>query len=251
MDEDFDSAWSVRWVMLGDFRETEFAGDHDALHAEVADELDAAGSVSVICVEPWMGSAGQSVWRSRAMPRSWTMTASTPASAMAARYSTAAGSSSEKIRVLKVRIAADVVGVQVIHDVGEFGEREVGGPVAGVELVEAEIDGIGAVGHGGAEGVPISGGGEEFEARGGHFCDFRGRQRHEYSGCGGERRIKWLHIGSYIWERRGWLDGTVGKLKPTGVAKEIRRKFQSWDWTKGGSSGILLRVYGNGPAGPA
>ena len=60
--------------------------------------------------------------------------------------------------------AFDVVGVEVIHDPGKFFEREVGGAVAGVELIEAEVDGIGAVGDGGAHGIPVAGGREKFGA---------------------------------------------------------------------------------------
>jgi hypothetical protein len=55
--------------------------------------------------------------------------------------------------------AFDVVAVEVLHDLRQFRECEIGGAVAGVELVEAEIDGISAIGDGGAHGVPISGGG--------------------------------------------------------------------------------------------
>ena len=48
------------------------------------------GSVSVICVEPWIGSVGAIRFGpARANPKSCTMTASAPAAAIAARHSTA------------------------------------------------------------------------------------------------------------------------------------------------------------------
>ena len=60
--------------------------------------------------------------------------------------------------------AFDVVGVEIVDDLGEFFEREVGGAVAGVELVEAEVDGVCAVGDRGAHRIPVAGGREKFRA---------------------------------------------------------------------------------------
>jgi len=62
----------------------------------------ARGSVSVICVEPWTGRSGASRRISRARPRSCTITASAPPSAMAVTKRAISGSSSEKINVLQV-----------------------------------------------------------------------------------------------------------------------------------------------------
>ena len=59
---------------------------------------------------------------------------------------------------------ADVAGVEEPHDLGQFVRREVGGPGAGVEVGQAEVDGVGPVGDRGAHGLPVAGGGEEFGA---------------------------------------------------------------------------------------
>ena len=65
-------------------------------------------------------------------------------------------------------VAANVVGVEIGDDLGELVEGEIGGAMAGVEVAEAEVDRVGAVGDGGAHGVPVAGGREEFRGRGWH-----------------------------------------------------------------------------------
>ncbi len=58
--------------------------------------------------------------------------------------------------------AFDIVGMEVLHDAGKFRDGEIGGAVAGVEIAEAEVDGVSAVGDGGAHGFPVAGGCKEF-----------------------------------------------------------------------------------------
>jgi len=78
----------------------------------------------------------------------------------------------------------NVVGVEVGDELREFCEGEIFGAETGVEMVEAEVDGIGTVGDGGAQGVPISGGGKEFGFYGGGgrncgHCELSKKERPE------------------------------------------------------------------------
>jgi hypothetical protein len=50
------------------------------------------------------------------------------------------------------------------HERRQVGKGEIGGAEAGVEPADAEVDGVGAVFHGGAGAFPIAGGGKEFRA---------------------------------------------------------------------------------------
>jgi hypothetical protein len=84
------------------------------------------------------------------------MTASAPAPATAATKRAASGSSSEKISVLRVTYPLDVVAVEVVEDLWQLVEAEVGGAMAGVEVAEAEVDSVGAVGDGGAQALPVA-----------------------------------------------------------------------------------------------
>ena len=59
------------------------------------------GSVSVICVLAWTGSVGATALTSVTSPRSCTITASTPAAAMARTNRSASGNSSLKTRVFR------------------------------------------------------------------------------------------------------------------------------------------------------
>lgn len=66
--------------------------------------------------------------------------------------------------------ALHAVAVEEFHEFGEVLFGEVVGAEAGVEGGEAEVDGVGASGDGGAGAVPVSGGGEEFGLEGlGHY----------------------------------------------------------------------------------
>ena len=58
--------------------------------------------------------------------------------------------------------AFDAVFVEVGEEFGEVGFGEIVRAEAGVEIGEAEVDGIRAGGDRGAGAVPVSGGGEEF-----------------------------------------------------------------------------------------
>ncbi len=59
-------------------------------------------------------------------------------------------------------IASHVAVVQVLDHLGQFFPSEVRRPMPRIEVRQAEIDGIGAVGHGRAQGVPIPCRGEKF-----------------------------------------------------------------------------------------
>ena len=59
--------------------------------------------VSVICVEACSGNSGQIARTSRAAPRSWTMTASTPAATARRTVCSNAANSRQKTSVLSVR----------------------------------------------------------------------------------------------------------------------------------------------------
>ena len=59
-------------------------------------------SVHVICVEAWIGRSGAMARARRATPRSWTITASTPASAHARTAASTLGSSASNTSVLSV-----------------------------------------------------------------------------------------------------------------------------------------------------
>ena len=88
------------------------------------------------------------------------MTASTPHSAHCLTNSATAGSSSEKMSVLRVTNPFDVASVQEPHDGRQFGGIEVGSPGAGVEVRQPEVDRISAVGDRGAQRFPVSGRGQ-------------------------------------------------------------------------------------------
>ena len=62
----------------------------------------ASADETVIWVEAWSGSSGQTSCARRAMPRSWTRIASAPARAMSARAASATGSSRSNTKVLNV-----------------------------------------------------------------------------------------------------------------------------------------------------
>ena len=68
-------------------------------------------------------------------------------------------------------VAADAALVEKLHERGEVGLREVFGAHAGVETLEAEVNGVGAILDGGAHALPVAGGGEQFRT-------------HERAGCG-------------------------------------------------------------------
>ena len=90
---------------------------------------------------------GASAAISRARPRSCTITASTRAAAMARTNSTACGNSSEKISVLNVDVPADAVVVQVLASSrGSSSSVKFVGPMAGVEIRQAEVDRVRPVG---------------------------------------------------------------------------------------------------------
>ena len=80
-------------------------------------------------------------------------------------YSTAAGSSSEKISVLNVTYPLTLWPCRYSMTSGSSSTRKFVGAVAGVEVVEAEVDGVRAVGDGGAHRVPVAGGGEQLGIR--------------------------------------------------------------------------------------
>ena len=54
------------------------------------------------------------------------------------------------------------VAVEVFHELGQVLRREIRRPHTGVEGREAEIDGVGAIGHGRPGALPIAGRGEQF-----------------------------------------------------------------------------------------
>jgi hypothetical protein len=70
-------------------------------------------------------------------------------------------------------VTFDAVGVEEGHQAGEVFFGEVVGAEAGVEAGHAEVDGVGAVGDGGASAVPVTGGGEEFGEEGHWDCGLR------------------------------------------------------------------------------
>ncbi len=70
--------------------------------------------------------------------------------------------------------AFNVVAVKVIDDFRQLFNREIRGAMTGVEVAQAEIDGIGPVDDGGAHRIPIAGGGEQ--ASGSVIGSQRGRR---------------------------------------------------------------------------
>ncbi len=70
-------------------------------------------------------------------------------------------------------VTFDAVGVEEGHQAGEVFFGEVVGAKAGIEAGHAEVDGVGAVGDGGAGAVPVTGGREEFGEEGHWDCGLR------------------------------------------------------------------------------
>ena len=123
------------------------------------------GSVRVICVEPWTCSAGHIRLMSRASPRSCTMIASAPASAIAPDEPQRLGQLVGEDQRVEGHVAADVMAVEVVDDLRQLVGGEVGGAVAGVEGGQAEVDRVGPVGHRRPHRLPVAGGGEQFRGR--------------------------------------------------------------------------------------
>ena len=63
-------------------------------------------------------------------------------------------------------VAADVAAVQIVEDLGQLFQREIGGAMAGVEVRQAEIDRVGPVGDRGAQRLPVAGGGQQLGTMG-------------------------------------------------------------------------------------
>ena len=59
-------------------------------------------------------------------------------------------------------VTTDVVAMQVIHHLRQFFDRKIRGPMPGVKVRQPEINGVGPVGHGGAQSIPIAGRGQKF-----------------------------------------------------------------------------------------
>ena len=59
-------------------------------------------------------------------------------------------------------IAQHVSPMEIGHHLGQFGKREIRGPMAGVEIGQAEIDRIGPIGHRRAQRFPIAGRSQQF-----------------------------------------------------------------------------------------
>jgi hypothetical protein len=93
------------------------------------------------------------------------MTASTPAAAQARRPASTAGELGVEDEGVEGDVALHPVGVEEVHGAREGGGVEVGGARAGVEALEAEVDGVGAGLDGGAQGVGITCGSEHLWAR--------------------------------------------------------------------------------------
>ena len=124
----------------------------------------AAASVQVICVDAWIGSAGRDgpdelrhaeVLHDDRVDRG----------AGAARTAASTrGSSSSKTSVFERDVALRAVLVEVADRFAESRLVEVGGPGARVEPVEAEVDGVRAGVHRGAQRRHVAGGGEHLGA---------------------------------------------------------------------------------------
>lgn len=61
-------------------------------------------------------------------------------------------------------VASDAAAMEEIHEGREVGEGEVAGADASVVLVEAEVDGVGAIFDGSASALPVAGWGQQFGA---------------------------------------------------------------------------------------
>ncbi len=71
-------------------------------------------------------------------------------------------------------VHARAAQMRVVARLGERGQREVVGAAAGVERLEAQVYRVGTGAHGGAEGLGVAGGREEFDIVGhgvNHLCD--------------------------------------------------------------------------------
>ena len=115
-------------------------------------------SCTVICVEPWISSAGYTRRMSRTSPRSCTITASMPRSMHSPR-------SVERIRQLgrldqrvEREVDARAARVREAARLVELLERELRAIVARIEPLGAQIDGVGAIGDRGPRGIERAGG---------------------------------------------------------------------------------------------
>ena len=112
-------------------------------------------------------------------------------------------------------ISPNPVAVQVGQGFGECREGEVGRPMAGVEVIEAEIDGVGTVRDGGPQGFGIAGRSQQFRKN-------RGEQRRSRTvrqGRGNARESKTASHASYRFaDQLAWLP------------PEFRRPLSRGEW---------------------
>ena len=110
-----------------------------------------------IWVDAWISMSGEIARISRARPRSWTMTASTPAEVSSRTVASSSASSRGKDQRVQGHVALHSAPMQQGHHLRKIGPIEVGGADARVMALETEIDGIGAVLDRGDQAGPISG----------------------------------------------------------------------------------------------
>ena len=105
------------------------------------------------------------------MPTSCTMAASTPAAINAAQKLLRLGHFIGEDQRIEGDITLDAAAVEELHQLGQIGFGEILGAHPGVETLQAEIDGIGAIFDRGLDALPIARRGQQFRARqrGGKF----------------------------------------------------------------------------------
>ena len=116
-----------------------------------------AALVIDICVDAWISRSGVIARISRASPRSCTITASTPADVSTRTVAFELGHLAGKDQRVERHIAANAAPVQERHHLGQIGAIEVIGANAGVVTLKTEVNGIGAVFHGGRQALSITG----------------------------------------------------------------------------------------------
>lgn len=180
-----------------DFWNGELAGEDDAFHAEGFDEADAAGFGEGHLGGAVDGEGGAHLVDELNKAEILDDDGIDAGGGDLPEVGGGFGEFGGEDQGVEGEVGADVVFVEVAYDFREIFGFEVGGAVAGVEVGEAEIDGIGPVDDGGDEGFPIAGGGEEF---GDFLC----------GGSGGELLGAGRGRDGRFYE--GWLIGGYGTV---------------------------------------
>ncbi|OQB92401.1 MAG: hypothetical protein BWX86_01839 [Verrucomicrobia bacterium ADurb.Bin122] len=187
----------------GEVGEGVFAGEHDELRAELAGKLHAGGAGD----RHLRGGVDREIGRERADEAG-------DADVLhdggidsggddGAQVALGVGEFVGEDEGVEGDVAAHAALVEERHEPGQVGEREVVGAHAGVEALEAEVDGIGAVFDGGAHALPVAGGREQLRAA---RADCR---RGRVGGCGsgghGRARCRGAAVAAQVgrWKKRG------------------------------------------------